>query len=111
MALTRAAGTSFLRVYRGIVVILGALWSYVTGANEVVTTCCSDALTRTASMSAELRLQCLRNLTDLLSRTFKEQFVFPALGHEDLGVSFSQLAALWQQWLPQEALDTFETGG
>ncbi|XP_031829471.1 cyclic GMP-AMP phosphodiesterase SMPDL3A [Nomia melanderi] len=70
-----------------------------------------DALTRTASMSAELRLQCLRNLTDLLSRTFKEQFVFPALGHEDLGVSFSQLAALWQQWLPQEALDTFQTAG
>lgn len=61
-------------------------------------------------MSAELRLQCLRNLTDLLSRTFKEQFVFPALGHEDIGVSFSQLAELWQQWLPQEALDTFRTG-
>lgn len=70
-----------------------------------------DALTRTAGMSAELRLQCLRNLTDLLSRTFKEQFVFPALGHEDLGVSFSQLAVLWQQWLPQEALDTFQTAG
>ncbi|KZC14166.1 Acid sphingomyelinase-like phosphodiesterase 3b [Dufourea novaeangliae] len=70
-----------------------------------------DALTRTAGMNAELRLQCLRNLTDLLSRTFKEQFVFPALGHEDLGVSFSQLAVLWQQWLPQEALDTFQTAG
>ncbi|XP_033340709.1 acid sphingomyelinase-like phosphodiesterase 3b [Megalopta genalis] len=70
-----------------------------------------DALTRTAGMNAELRLQCLRNLTDLLSRTFKEQFVFPALGHEDLGVSFSQLAVVWQQWLPQEALDTFQTAG
>ncbi|XP_034178974.2 cyclic GMP-AMP phosphodiesterase SMPDL3A [Osmia lignaria lignaria] len=70
-----------------------------------------DALTRTFDMSAELRLQCLRNLTDLLSRTFKEQFVFPALGHEDIGVSFSQLAELWQQWLPQEALDTFRTAG
>ncbi|XP_076630702.1 cyclic GMP-AMP phosphodiesterase SMPDL3A isoform X2 [Colletes latitarsis] len=70
-----------------------------------------DALTRTAGMSAELRLQCLRNLTDLLSRTFKEQFVFPALGHEDIGVSFSQLAVFWQQWLPQEALDTFQTAG
>ncbi|XP_076241629.1 cyclic GMP-AMP phosphodiesterase SMPDL3A isoform X2 [Calliopsis andreniformis] len=71
----------------------------------------SDALTRTASMNPELRLQCLRNLTDLLSRTFKEQFVFPALGHEDIGESFSQLADLWQQWLPQEALDTFQTAG
>ncbi|XP_076678490.1 cyclic GMP-AMP phosphodiesterase SMPDL3A isoform X2 [Andrena cerasifolii] len=70
-----------------------------------------DALTRTAGMSPEQRLQCLRNLTDLLSRTFKEQFVFPALGHEDIGVSFSQLAVLWQQWLPQEALDTFQTAG
>ncbi|XP_076395443.1 cyclic GMP-AMP phosphodiesterase SMPDL3A [Megachile rotundata] len=70
-----------------------------------------DALTRTADMNGELRLQCLRNLTDLLSRTFKEQFVFPALGHEDITVSFSQLAVLWQQWLPQEALDTFRTAG
>lgn len=70
-----------------------------------------DALTRTADMSDELRLQCLRNLTDLLSRTFKEQFVFPVLGHEDIGVSFSQLAVFWQQWLPQEALDTFQIAG
>lgn len=70
-----------------------------------------DALTRTTDMSAELRLQCLRNLTDLLSRTFKGQFVFPALGHEDIGVSFSQLANLWQQWLPPEAHDTFERAG
>ncbi|XP_054015679.1 acid sphingomyelinase-like phosphodiesterase 3a isoform X1 [Hylaeus anthracinus] len=69
-----------------------------------------DALTRTAGMSAELRLQCLRNLTDLLSRTFKEQFVFPALGHDE-GVSFEQLAVVWSQWLPQEALDTFQTAG
>ncbi|XP_017891564.1 acid sphingomyelinase-like phosphodiesterase 3b [Ceratina calcarata] len=70
-----------------------------------------DALTRTTGMSTELRLQCLRNLTDLLSRTFKGQFVFPALGHDDIGVSFSQLADLWQHWLPQEALDTFKIAG
>ncbi|KAK1125620.1 hypothetical protein K0M31_005181 [Melipona bicolor] len=79
--------------------------------NEPVTTCCSDALTRTTGMNVELRLQCLRNLTDLLSRTFKEQFVFPALGHDDIGVNFSQLAEIWQHWLPQEALDTFKTAG
>lgn len=78
-------------------------------SNEVVTTCCSDALTRTA-MSGELRLQYLQNLTDLLSRTFKAQFVFPALGHEDIGVSFEQLSLLWQQWLPQEAMDTYLRG-
>lgn len=70
-----------------------------------------DALTRTTGMNVELRLQCLRNLTDLLSRTFKEQFVFPALGHDDIGVNFSQLAEIWQHWLPQEALDTFKTAG
>ncbi|OAD57709.1 Acid sphingomyelinase-like phosphodiesterase 3a [Eufriesea mexicana] len=70
-----------------------------------------DALTRFTNMSAELRLQCLRNLTELLSRTFKEQFVFPALGHDDIGVSFSQHAELWKQWLPQEALDTFKSAG
>ncbi|XP_046830104.1 acid sphingomyelinase-like phosphodiesterase 3b isoform X8 [Vespa velutina] len=69
-----------------------------------------DALTRTA-MSGELRLQYLQNLTDLLSRTFKAQFVFPALGHEDIGVSFEQLSLLWQQWLPQEAMDTYLRAG
>lgn len=61
-------------------------------------------------MSGELRLQYLQNLTDLLSRTFKAQFVFPALGHEDIGVSFEQLSLLWQQWLPQEAMDTYLRG-
>lgn len=77
--------------------------------NEPVTTCCSDALTRTTGMNAELRLQCLRNLTDLLSRTFKGLFVFPVLGHDDT-VNFSQLAELWSTWLPQEALDTLKSG-
>lgn len=60
-------------------------------------------------MNAELRLQCLRNLTDLLSRTFKGLFVFPVLGHDDT-VNFSQLAELWSTWLPQEALDTLKSG-
>lgn len=83
---------------------------HTTATNEAVTTCCSDALTRSAGMSVELRLQCLRNLTDLLHRTFKGQFVFPALGHEDVGVNYTQLANLWQHWLPPEALDTFVKG-
>ncbi|XP_043791985.1 acid sphingomyelinase-like phosphodiesterase 3a isoform X2 [Apis laboriosa] len=69
-----------------------------------------DALTRTTGMNAELRLQCLRNLTDLLSRTFKGLFVFPVLGHDDT-VNFSQLAELWSTWLPQEALDTLKSAG
>lgn len=83
---------------------------HVSRTNEAVTTCCSDALTRSAGMSVELRLQCLRNLTDLLHRTFKGQFVFPALGHEDIGVNYTQLANLWQHWLPPEAVDTFVKG-
>ncbi|XP_043486445.1 acid sphingomyelinase-like phosphodiesterase 3b isoform X2 [Polistes fuscatus] len=69
-----------------------------------------DALTRTA-LTDELRLQYLQNLTDLLSRTFKSQFVFPALGHEEIGVSFQQLSLLWQQWVPQEAMDTYLRAG
>lgn len=83
---------------------------YVTGTNETVTTCCSDALTRTTGMSVEQRLHCLRNLTDLLHRAFKGQFVFPALGHEDMGVNYTHLANLWQNWLPPEAVDTFVKG-
>lgn len=83
---------------------------HTSATNEAVTTCCSDALTRSAAMSVELRLQCLRNLTDLLHRTFKGQFVFPALGHEDVGVNYTQLATLWQHWLPPEAVDTFVKG-
>lgn len=83
---------------------------YVTRTNEAVTTCCSDALTRNAAMSAELRLSCLRNLTELLHRTFKGQFVFPALGHEDIGLNYTQLASVWQSWLPPEAVDTFVKG-
>ncbi|XP_066581214.1 acid sphingomyelinase-like phosphodiesterase 3b [Prorops nasuta] len=70
-----------------------------------------DALTRNPSMSVEQRLHCLQNLTDLLSHTFKGQFVFPALGHVDEGVNFTQLADLWKHWLPLEALDTFKKAG
>lgn len=70
--------------------------------------CSSDALSHSEKMSKELRLQCLKNLTDLLSRTFTGQFVFPALGHEDIGLSFKETAELWMHWLPTEALQTFE---
>lgn len=83
---------------------------YANKINEAVTICCSDALTRTTDMNVEQRLQYLRNLTDLFHRTFKGQFVFPALGHEDIGVNYTQLATLWQNWLPPEAVDTFVKG-
>lgn len=53
----------------------------------------------------------LRNITDLLSRTFSSQFVFPVLGHEDGHNNiFDRLGDLWRHWLPSEALQTFEKG-
>ncbi|XP_024946147.1 acid sphingomyelinase-like phosphodiesterase 3b isoform X2 [Cephus cinctus] len=70
-----------------------------------------DALSHTAGMSEELRIQSLKNLTDLLSHTFTGQFIFPALGHEDTGVNFTQIAHLWRHWLPNEALVTFKKTG
>lgn len=62
------------------------------------------------------RFDLLRNITDLLSRTFSSQFVFPVLGHEDgqnnnlQSNYFRRLGELWRHWLPSEALQTFETG-
>lgn len=57
------------------------------------------------------RLDVLRNITDLLSRTFTSQFVFPVLGHEDgQSNNFRRLGDLWRLWLPSEALQTFEKG-
>ncbi|KAK0157439.1 hypothetical protein PV328_011183 [Microctonus aethiopoides] len=70
-----------------------------------------DALTHASEMSEEVRLESLKNLTDLLSHTFTSQFVFPALGHEDVGLNFNQTAILWKHWLPSEALQTFEKWG
>ncbi|KAI5646430.1 acid sphingomyelinase-like phosphodiesterase 3a [Phthorimaea operculella] len=58
----------------------------------------------------ELKLEAVRNVTDVLSRTFSSQFVFPALGHNDPPPS-RRLVDMWMQWLPTEALQTFETGG
>lgn len=57
------------------------------------------------------RLDVVRNITDLLGRTFSSQFVFPVLGHEDgQGNNFRRLGELWRHWLPSEALQTFEKG-
>ncbi|CAH0407184.1 unnamed protein product [Chilo suppressalis] len=61
-------------------------------------------------MSEEFKLEAVRNVTDVLSRTFSSQFVFPALGHNDPPPS-RRLVDMWMQWLPTEALRTFETGG
>lgn len=60
-------------------------------------------------LSEEVKLEAVKNVTDLLSRTFSSQFVFPALGHNDPPPS-KKLVEMWMQWLPTEALQTFETG-
>jgi hypothetical protein len=60
----------------------------------------------------------MRNITELLGRTFPSQFVFPVLGHEDVQNSdykdyksfLLSLGNIWRQWLPLEALQTFEKG-
>ncbi|XP_011497630.1 PREDICTED: acid sphingomyelinase-like phosphodiesterase 3a [Ceratosolen solmsi marchali] len=70
-----------------------------------------DALSRHESITEEYRLQYLKNITDLLSHTFTGQFVFPVLGHEDIGLNYSQIANLWSNWLPDEALVTFRENG
>ncbi|XP_057663019.1 acid sphingomyelinase-like phosphodiesterase 3b isoform X1 [Diorhabda carinulata] len=52
----------------------------------------------------------LQNLTDLLGKTFKSQFVFPALGHDD-PFGKEELTKMWSRWLPTDSLKTFQSGG
>ncbi|XP_028033123.1 acid sphingomyelinase-like phosphodiesterase 3a [Bombyx mandarina] len=61
-------------------------------------------------LSDEIKLEAVRNVTYVLSTTFSSQFVFPALGHNDPPPS-RKLVEMWRQWLPTEALQTFEIGG
>uniref|UniRef100_A0A182NJI7 Uncharacterized protein n=1 Tax=Anopheles dirus TaxID=7168 RepID=A0A182NJI7_9DIPT len=77
-----------------------------------VMTAWRDGLSHSAKrMHEPKRLDVLRNITELMSRTFPSQFVFPVLGHEDGTANFEQLGDLWRHWLPLEALQTFEKGG
>ncbi|XP_058987813.1 uncharacterized protein LOC131806929 [Musca domestica] len=72
-----------------------------------------DGLSHSAHPMSEMKkLEILRNITDLLGRTFSSQFVFPVLGHEDgTTTNFRHMGDLWRHWLPTEALHTFEKGG
>lgn len=78
-----------------------------------------DGLSHSAKRLTEShRLDLLRNITELLGRTFSSQFVFPVLGHEDVPYNdykdyksfLHSLGGIWRQWLPVEALQTFEKG-
>ncbi|PSN35949.1 Acid sphingomyelinase-like phosphodiesterase 3b [Blattella germanica] len=59
----------------------------------------------------------LQNLTDLLKHTFSSQFVFPVLGHDDpnpglhYGTGYKSVGNMWKNWLPPEAIQTFNKGG
>lgn len=70
-----------------------------------------DALSHTAKRLPEAhQLELLRNVTDLLKRTFSSQFVFPALGHDDPATLKRHLGELWRRWLPPDSMPTFEKG-
>ncbi|CAB0014726.1 unnamed protein product [Nesidiocoris tenuis] len=77
-----------------------------------------DGLSQTSSGgSSDLQVHALQNLTHLLSHTFPSAFVFPVLGHNDPGstpgqrLSFKDVGHFWRQWLPTEAIHTFNKGG
>ncbi|KAH8361550.1 hypothetical protein KR084_007628, partial [Drosophila pseudotakahashii] len=71
-----------------------------------------DALSHSAQpLSEQKQHEILRNITELLGRSFSSQFIFPVLGHEDGSGSYRRLGELWRHWLPSEALVTFDQGG
>ncbi|BES88133.1 sphingomyelin phosphodiesterase [Nesidiocoris tenuis] len=76
--------------------------------SKTVKFCFRDAVSD--YLSPDDRMEALKNITDLLSRTFSSQFVFPVLGHADPQEP-EKLGQLWRQWLPTDALQTFNTGG
>lgn len=78
--------------------------------------CCRDGVAHSQGISGEHQLEVLQNLTDLLRHTFRSQFVFPVLGHDDpnpglqFGRGYEGVANLWRHWLPTEAIQTFKKG-
>jgi hypothetical protein len=69
----------------------------------------SDIIAARYTGNEDDKYQAIRNMTELLSRTFSSHFVFPVLGHLDPAPSAS-LTNLWMHWLPLEALQTFQNG-
>nr|XP_024214780.1 acid sphingomyelinase-like phosphodiesterase 3b [Halyomorpha halys] len=67
--------------------------------------------------SSDDQVHALQNLTHLMSHTFPAQFVFPVLGHDDPGsnpgerLGYKEVGHFWRQWLPTEAIHTFNKGG
>lgn len=72
--------------------------------------CYSDGLSHAIRHLPEVRqLEILQNITDLLFRAFKSDFVFPAIGHDD-PILHQKLSAMWSRWLPTDSKKTFESG-
>lgn len=73
--------------------------------------CYRDALSHHAAryLNENRQLEMMQNVTDLLRKTFSSQFVFPAMGHDD-PTARKELGKMWSQWLPTDALRTFEQG-
>ncbi|KAF6207953.1 hypothetical protein GE061_016402 [Apolygus lucorum] len=77
-----------------------------------------DGLSNTASgKSSDMQVHALQNLTHLLSHTFPSAFVFPVLGRNDPGstpgerLGYKDVGHFWRQWLPTDAIQTFNKGG
>lgn len=70
--------------------------------------CFRDALSHFVinHYSENHKLELMHSLTDLLGKTFPVQFVFPALGHDDL----KEHSRMWSRWLPPDSIKTFQTG-
>lgn len=70
----------------------------------------SDNLSSNGDKKDGIQLLVLKNLTDLLLKTFTSQFVFPALGHDDPTLKKEKIGKIWSRWIPAEAMDTLQTG-
>uniref|UniRef100_A0A6P7FTB5 Sphingomyelinase phosphodiesterase C-like n=1 Tax=Diabrotica virgifera virgifera TaxID=50390 RepID=A0A6P7FTB5_DIAVI len=95
-------------------------WELIESAAQLMTTrhydnvefvlWTGDGMSHAARRLPEFRQrELLQNLTDLLGKTFKSQFVFPALGHDDPFLK-DELTKMWSRWLPTDSLKTFQSG-
>lgn len=82
---------------------------------------CRIRLVRSDIVSSDVsdpaaRAIAIQNVTNLLIHTFSSQFVFPVLGHDDPGairgqkITYTDLGNYWRQWLPTDAIQTFNKG-
>ncbi|XP_068085178.1 cyclic GMP-AMP phosphodiesterase SMPDL3A [Anabrus simplex] len=74
-----------------------------------------EGLLHVPGTTGDHELILLQNLTHLLKHTFSSQFVFPVLGHQDpippRNDKYHAISKMWRNWLPPEAISTFEKGG